>query len=352
MKHMIAIVAVLALIFGALAVCGSIKAGGSGGTATAGKADPRASEFDRVDVKSLAKTGLVSELETTRTPEDCAEGTSEEILPLGGGKQVVFRTVCSLGPGKSEGDSETAVRRTLTVLLREKTPDGEAAEEVIKEYAASYRKGSRQECCDYPYIMDAAVSDDGRTLRYIVNNQRFRYESLVELYQYDLTEKDWRDKYGFNSYCLSRFVIDPDSSMWNQDPIKQACLLAPDVVYIATKINGVELAERIRLDNREAKRKMDEFYRSQEYLSGKYKGTAVPRYFFLTGVYWNRAGAEQLIAAGWNIFKEPEHSETGENIMIKPGTLINDRSLPDKKPVPTEKDWEGWHKLVRHSKDK
>ncbi|MBO4548646.1 MAG: hypothetical protein J5758_05450, partial [Abditibacteriota bacterium] len=60
-----------------------------------------------------------------------------------------------------------------------------------KEYAASYRKGSRQECCDYPYIMDAAVSDDGRTLRYIVNNQRFRYERLVELYQYDLTEKDW-----------------------------------------------------------------------------------------------------------------------------------------------------------------
>ena len=136
-------------------------------------------------------------------------------------------------------------------------------------------------------------------------------------------------------------------SVWHADPLKQAYFLKPDVVYIATEKRDVRIAERIRLDNRKAKRKAEEFYKSRDYLSGKYKGTVLPRIFKLTGVYWNRKGDERQLASRWNMF---DGRTDGLRKLVKPGTLINASFVSRKKPVPTEKDWEGWHKLARDPK--
>ncbi len=298
-------------------------------------------EFEKTDLRSLDQTGICSRLAKDGSLRDLPAGAVEETLDIDSDRQVVFRTVCETGPG--EDGSGVSVKRDLYVLLRVKSPKGgPAAEEIINKYTVTYPGADKPDFPGYPFILDAEASNDGRTLRYIAG----RSPEYYDLYQYDLTRKDWKERYALNSYTISRFFVDSDQpiSVWHADPLKQAYFLKPDVVYIATEKRDVRIAEQIRLDNREAKRKAEEFYKSPDYLSGKYKGTGLPRHFMLTGVYWNRKGDERQLAARWNMF---DGEVDGLKKLIEPGTLANASFVSRTKPVPTERDWEGWHKLVR-----
>ncbi|MBR4749721.1 MAG: hypothetical protein IK083_09170 [Abditibacteriota bacterium] len=334
-----AIMLVMAIVVGALIVYGKTGNTGTsvfGQTAiqpkaskniTAASSDAGEQTKKKVNLRKLAKTGIISDIYRNNT---CIAGTSEELFPISAGRSAVFRTVCETGLDKN--GSDISARKTLYIILREKGPDGlKYTDEVIKTLVKNYKEFTEGAFDFSPRIIDAEASDDGSFLRLLCG-----YEGEILLYNFDLDQKNWRDKESLSSAPSRMRDHWYLASEYNVGLVKQVYFLAPDIVFLSTD-NGMEYASRVRLFDEEL----------TEYHSMSPTKTVKKKHFgnmFYQGVYWNRVGDEVFLEVFWKLEKGALQDGTP---VYGSWRLKDDPFLPDKKPVPAQKDWEGWHKLER-----
>ncbi len=281
---------------------------------------------NNVDLGKLAKTGVISEL---YRDSNCVAGATEELFPLSSSRTAVFRTVCETGLNKDGG--EISARKTLYIILREKGADSEgSSDEVIKKLVHEYTE-YREGYFDFtPKVIDAAATDDGSVLRLLCSH---RGDTL--LYNLDLDKKTWRDKKSLSSApsCMREFRY--LAYEYNVGHVKQVYFLAPDIVFLSTD-NGMEYASRICFfdDKLTEYIPMDPTKTAKQIYSGN---------LFYQGVYWNRVGDEKFLGF-WKLKKGVLEDGTP---VYGSWRLKDDPFLPARKPVPAQKDWDGWHKLER-----
>ncbi len=279
---------------------------------------PETMAFDKVNAENLSMTGICSNYEIDKSEKDCVAETTEEELPVDNDSSIVFRTICETGLNEKgynslrNKNSQFSVRRTLVVLLRtsDHTDSNQYAFETIMKLSAEYFRDEKWECYDYPYVLDAEVTDDGSLLRLLVKHT----DQTAYYYQFNLHKKNWDEQLKKNWDIIfmspQRFAV----VGWDYVPgcLKQAFFIKPDVISISTT-TGMEYAVRI-LDSAG--------------LSGKIRQE---------GVYWNRVGDRRFLGGAF----EMKSVDNGSNLTDP---------VDDTPPVPTDSDWEGWHKLERNIK--
>ena len=334
-----AVMLVMAIVVGALIVYG--KTGNTGTSVfgqtsgqpsppksvTAASSDAGEQIIKKVNLRKLAKTGIISELYRNNT---CIAGTSEELFPISAGRSAVFRTVCETGLNKN--GSDISARKTLYIILREKGPDGKGyTDEEIITFAHEYKE-YKEGVFDYrPKVIDAEASDDGSLLRLLCC-----FNGEIFMYNLDLNKKTWRDRRllaGVHSGLYRRVYLE-----YIPGNVKQVYFLTPDIVFVSFD-SGTEYAEKLC------------FYQEgvgQEYIGdGPEKRLVKSTHganVIYKGVYWNRVGSKDYLEWKWMTEKGALPDGTP---VYGPWRLKDDTHLAETPPVPAQKDWEGWHKLER-----
>ena len=286
-----------------------------------------------MDIKNLEKTGVIKELLSAK---GCVSGTVDEVMSIDGERSVVFRTVCKAGLnelgltlGNSNNKKRISVRKTLNIILRDKKNDGTGYhEETMASLVSEWQEYKEDGDYNAPLVIDAEASDDGSFVRLLC-----RRRGDIRMYNFDLDKKNWRDKKA-RLYSTVKFT----SHEINPGAEKQMYFLFPDVIFFSTE-SGMEIAERVTFHEGRLMMRDD----PDLFKRGVYE---VQDNGFTTkeGVYWNKVGSVVFLESRW-LCKDGVLQD-GTSVYV-PWRQENDPNLPDTPPVPTEKDWEGWHKLER-----
>ncbi len=286
--------------------------------------EPEDLTIKKVEVDKLAKTGIISELYRNNT---FVAGTTDEDFLIGSDRTVVFRTVCETGLDNNGGD--ISARKALYIILREKSSDGlKYSDEVMITLVKDYKEYTEGVLDLSPKVIDAEASDDGSVLRVLCCRN-----GNTLLYNLNLDKKEWRDK---NSISDSPSVICRDWYFeFSPGKVKQAYFLAPDIVFVSTD-KGMEYAAKLRF----CEGGQLEYGPEKKIVKRSYAAN-----LFYEGVYWNRIGPQELLDVSWRLKKDtlPDGTQVYGTWRLK-----DDTELPDTPPVPTDRDWEGWHKLERN----
>ena len=325
-KKLCLLITILLLFASAMAVCAEMNS-----PARVNKS------FGKADIKEFDKTGLVEDFLPIKDKKDFRAGVTEEELPVDEETSVIFRYVCETGlnetePGKGIETKllQYSCRKTLLVLLKDKV-SGE--EEEIQRYVVNmyensiWRLDSRKILyLNYPYVLDAVLSDDGKVLRYI-----FAMEPMnTELREFRLDEKDWGYQTRFKQYSevVFRRLGQPYSGN-----LKQAFFITPDIIKVSSD-NGMDYSVRITEKDAVMPSGLQDF-----------NGKTLMKRMCLDCIYWNGAGKKEYLKTFFS--KEPVFDNERNKYVME---AFIDKTLTAEPPVPTERDWEGWHKLERNIK--
>ncbi len=286
-----------------------------------------------VCIVGLDKAGIRAELETMKSEAECKAGTKEE-LPIDSDTSVVFQKVCETGLREEEIHSKGqrlpySVRNTLNVFLENKRSH---KRERIYSFSCNYTdwvllplgpEGRPERCYDYPYVLDAEVSADGRLLRFLV------YHSIMVLkyYQIDLTKED-RTRQVEERWAPTVFQ---KMLTMTEGSLLQAYFVKPDVVNVSTMT--MEYSVRIRRQN-------GRLYRLKNNIP---KDTELPgTVTYCDCIYWNGKGHYDYLKA---LFLRKQIYDPSWDGYSKADDFP--RPIGKEPPVPTQKDWKGWRKLER-----
>ncbi len=293
------------------------------------------SAFEKVSISDLEKTGFVKDCMPIKNNDDFRAGVTEEEIPIDNTRSVVFRYVCETGLNETEPGQgiETKLlryscRKTLLILLKDKT-SGE--EEEIQRYQVKMYENDvsstdeqKTERLNYPYILDAVLSDDGAILRYIIKCNRFS----VDVRELHLDEGNWMDQILIKQ--RNKAVFSQTAVPFTGD-MQQAYFALPDVINVScsTGMNySLKICEKDMLGASSLQNLLDE---------------NINKRMCLDCIYWNEVGKKDYLKT---LFSKESVFDNEANKYVKKSCL--DKTLTAEPPVPTDRDWEGWHKLERN----
>ncbi len=278
-------------------------------------------DYEKVNVETLSKAGVCADLESAKTEGECKAGTTEEELVIDDNTSVIFQSVCETGLNETEKgllgeEYPYSVRKTLAVFLEDKKDQSrETIDRICINYVPEkYVPDGKPDCYDAPYILDAAVSDDGNLLRFLVKFDL----GYVCVYQYDLQKIGGVENYN------NSVTIYEDLPPLRIGKLKQAYFVLPDTINLISE-SGCEYSVKIAYNDS---------WNDQAAKSGRKSNKKLLQ----DCVYWNKKGSRVYF---YTYAREIQGSATGAKTAAG-------FSLPDTPPVPTDRDWEGWHKLVRN----
>ncbi|MBR4748725.1 MAG: hypothetical protein IK083_04015 [Abditibacteriota bacterium] len=304
-----------------------------------GETDPSVQtnkNFGKVKIQDVDNTGLVKNYLTIRSKNDFRPGVVEEELPVDEDTTVIFRYVSETGLDESEiqipGSKPLrySCRKTLQILQRDwQTGQEENLQSsVVKMYENdSLNEDLKTLRFNYPYVLDAILSDDGKILRCIMSVD----PSETEVCELHLDEKNWRYQTLIKhrrQKVFGKYAVPFSGNM------VQAYFVLPDVINVSCDTG---MLYSVRICEKDALGLTDP--------DGRDLG--VLKRMCLDCVYWNEVGKRDYLKL---LFSKELVFDDETNKYVMKGCL--DKTLTVEPPVPTEKDWEGWRKLLRGPKDK
>ncbi|MBR4749479.1 MAG: hypothetical protein IK083_07920 [Abditibacteriota bacterium] len=315
MKKAVIISLIALFIIGALVLYGSARGNkvilkDTGAARTASEKNSEQA-FEAVDINAFDKTGICADFETMTSEEKVKAGTKEDVLPVNSDTSVIFQNVCETGLNEAEIGAygkkfPYSVRNTLNIYLENKNS---RKRDRICSFKSNYTEENTSRSghtFNYPYVLDAEVSNDGKMLRFLV-----RHVNLdLQFRQYDLHKKSrpgqeeehpWTDVYDNPLYP-------------NGGGLVQAYFVKPDVINVFT--TTMDYSVQVKMQS-------SKLYRLKNKIPLTAKLPDIIAY--CDCIYWNGKGNYDYITS----------------------LVYHPKSIGEKPPVPTEKDWEGWHKLER-----